>query len=157
MDGILINADTMKSDLSEYDGYYTVEGDTFKDVCKHTGLDKAQWKAYYRWVHTEFMRGETFLQRNPDHSFRYPGGIGFSDPFQRGVKSSPLPPDTKFPLPMGPSWDKIVDSHRVRSNAANEEHAQARTEHQLFLEGIVSALKQSVMARMNVTECVRAC
>jgi hypothetical protein len=24
----------MKSDLSEYDGYYTVEGDTFKDVCK---------------------------------------------------------------------------------------------------------------------------
>eukprot|EP01043_Picozoa_sp_COSAG02_P040615 COSAG02_NODE_3302_length_6981_cov_6.817640_2_plen_124_part_00 len=69
VDGILINADTMLSDLSEYDGYYTVEGDTFKDVCKHTGLDKAQWKAYYRWVHTEFMRGETFLQRNPDHSW----------------------------------------------------------------------------------------
>ena len=98
VDGILINADSMESDLSEYDGYYTVEGDTFKDVCKHTGLDKAQWTAYYRWVHTEFMRGETFLQRNPDHSFRYPGGIGFSDPFQKGVKPSPLPPDTKFPL-----------------------------------------------------------
>ena len=107
----------MKSDLSEYEGYYTVEGDTFKDVCKHTGLDKAQWKAYYKWVHTEFMRGETFLQRNPDDTFRYPGGIGFSDPFQKGVRPSPLPPDTKFPLPRGPSWDKIVDEHRVRSNA----------------------------------------
>jgi hypothetical protein len=31
-------------------------GDTFKDVCKHTGLDKAQWKAYYKWVYSEFMR-----------------------------------------------------------------------------------------------------
>ena len=149
---ILINAETMNDKLKEYDGYYTVAGDTFKEVCRQVGLDRAQWKAYYKWVHSEFMRGATFLQRNPDHTYRYPGGIGFSDPFQKGVKQQPLPPDTKFPLPMGPSWDRIVDSHRVKSNSANEEHQQARYEHQAFLEGMIAALKQSVHVQSNQSE-----
>ena len=149
---ILINADKMKAELAEYDGYYTVAGETFKDVCKQTGLDRAQWKAYYKWVHSEFMRGATFLQRNPDDSYSYPGGIGFADPFQKGVKQQPLPTDTKFPLPMGPAWDKIVDSHRVKSNSANEEHVQARYEHRAFFEGMIAALKQSTHAQTEQSE-----
>lgn len=149
---ILINADKMKSDLGEYDGYYTVAGDTFKDVCRNVGLDKAQWKAYYRWVHSQFMRGDAFLKRNPDDTFKYPGGIGFKDPFQKGVKQTPLPPDTKFPLPMGPEWDKVVDSHRVKSNAANEEHQQALFEQRALFEGMVEALKATVKVQSNQSE-----
>ena len=99
-----------------------------------------KWKAYYKWVNSEFMRGATFLQRNADDSYLYPGGIGFLDPFQKGVKQSPLPTDTKFPLPKGPAWDKVVDAHRVKSNDANDEHLQVRYEQAAMLCGIVSAL-----------------
>jgi hypothetical protein len=149
---ILVDADVVKQNLAEYDGYYTVAGDTFKSVCRNIGLDRAQWKAYYKWVNSEFMRGATFLQRNADDSYLYPGGIGFLDPFQKGVKQSPLPTDTKFPLPKGPAWDKVVDAHRVKSNDANDEHLQVRCEQAAMLCGIVQALSETAKRQANESE-----
>lgn len=149
---MLIDPDVVKTNLTSYDGYYTVAGDTFKDVCRNVGLDKAQWKAYYKWMNAEFMRGATFLQRNPDDTYVYPGGVGFLDPFQKGVKQTPLPPDTKFPVPKGPEWDKMTNAHRVHSNSANEEHAQARFEHQALCEGMIHAIGVSAQAKAHQKE-----
>jgi hypothetical protein len=73
----LVNPEAMKERLYMHDGFYTSHGDTFKDVCSGIGLDKAQWKMYYDWVHEDFMRGEIFLQRDENDQFVYPDGIGF--------------------------------------------------------------------------------
>ena len=149
---ILVNPEMVQKNLIEYDGYYTVAGDTFKSVCRNIGLDRAQWRAYYKWVNSEFMRGATFIQRNSDDTYLYPGGIGFLDPFQKGVKQSPLPIDTKFPLPKGPAWDKVIDANRVKSNDVNEEHVQARYERRALLTGIISALGETARMQANESE-----
>ena len=149
---ILVNPEMVQKNLIEYDGYYTVAGDTFKSVCRNIGLDRAQWRAYYKWVNSEFMRGATFIQRNSDDTYLYPGGIGFLDPFQKGVKQSPLPIDTKFPLPKGPAWDKVIDANRVKSNDVNEEHVQARYERRALLTGIISALGETARMQANGSE-----
>ena len=97
-----IDTEIMKQRLYEHDGYYTSHGDTFKDVCRATGLDKAQWQMYYDWVHEHFMRGETFLQRDENDQFVYADSIGFMNPFKTGSRRKPLPDNVRFPLPQGP-------------------------------------------------------
>ena len=37
--------------LKHCDGYYTQNNDNFKDVCRELGLDRAQWRIYYEYVH----------------------------------------------------------------------------------------------------------
>ena len=81
----LIDNEICKQRLIDHDYYYTVSGDSFKDVCRATNLNKAQWPMYYAWVNEFFMRGEFFLQRNDDDSYTYPDGIGFPNPFKKGV------------------------------------------------------------------------
>ena len=84
---------------------------------------------YYAWVNEFFMRGEFFLQRNDDDSYTYPDGIGFPNPFKKGVsRPFPLPVDTRFPLPKGPLWAKMLQRHSKRSNDLNLEHQLAKQE-----------------------------
>ena len=112
----MIDPDIVEQRLAMHDSYYqyTNDGDTFKDVCIAVKLDKALWSTYYSWVHEEFMRGELFLQRNSEGEYVYPEGIGFQDPFQKGVRYKRLPNDVRFPLPKGPLWVRRLDSIRDR-------------------------------------------
>jgi hypothetical protein len=134
MDGttsILIDAELCKVRMQDHDGYYTSHGDTFKAVCRSVGLDKAQWQMYYDWNHQNFMRGETFLQRTSTDQMKY-AGVGFANPFQKGVRAKPLPDNIKFPLPQGPLWDNIRNKHSDRSNDRNEAHQNAYNEKEMF-------------------------
>ena len=137
---VLIDSDLCKIRLKEHDGYYTSHGDTFKDVCRAIGLNKAQWRMYYAWVHENFMRGATFLSRDDSDEPLYPDGVGFQDPFQKGVRAKPLPDNIKFPLPQGPLWDSVLRKHSDRSNDLNLEHQNARTVKNL----IAAAARQAV-------------
>ena len=105
----------MKERLYMHDGFYTSHGDTFKDVCSGIGLDKAQWKMYYDWVHEDFMRGEIFLQRDENDQFVYPDGIGFQNPFTKGSRRKPLG-EGKRRLTLHPD---LLHSTRTRRPAGN--------------------------------------
>ena len=48
----LIDNEICKQRLIDHDYYYTVSGDSFKDVCRATNLNKAQWPMYYAYVHS---------------------------------------------------------------------------------------------------------
>ena len=87
---------------------------------------------YYDWVHEDFMRGETFLQRDENDQFVYPDGIGFDNPFRKGSRRKPLPDETRFPLPQGPRWEARLFQHSTRSNDHNIAHYNARMEKQMM-------------------------
>ena len=55
-------------------------------------------------------------------AFVYPSGIGFDDPFRKGVrrKPKPLPNDVRFPLPKGPLWEAKLNQHADRSNESRD-------------------------------------
>ena len=120
-----------------HDLYYTHDNDTFKDVCIATKLDKALWQVYYSWVHEEFMRGELFNQRTAAGEYKYPGGVGFQNPFQKGVRYKKLPDDVSFPMPKGPLWERKLDSIREKS-ASNDDSDQISR--QLYRSAYVQAV-----------------
>jgi hypothetical protein len=151
----LIDPVICKERLIEHDYYYTAHDDTFKDVCAATKLDKAQWPMYYQWVNEKFMRGELFLARNDDDSYVYPEGIGFTNPFQKGVgrsKPRPLPNDVRFPLPKGPLWEEMLRRHSKYSNDLNLEHQNAKQENYLLHAAAVQAIIDTEKIRHFETE-----
>ena len=135
-----IDTETMKQRLYEHDGYYTSHGDTFKDVCSGIGLDKAQWKMYYDWVHEHFMRGEMFLKRDEHDQFVYAESIGFQNPFRHGSRRKSLPDNVRFPLPQGPLWEAKLFQHNKRSDDMNVEHYNAQADKQMMSAAIAQAM-----------------
>ena len=108
--------------LAEIDGvYYCEDNENFKTVCAHLGLDKAQWKAYYDFVHMEYMCGEVFKDRK-----KFPNvGSGFNYPFAKGGgrKTHRFNLGKRFPVPhKDPLWKKRIDMMNEKSDEANDEH-----------------------------------
>jgi hypothetical protein len=119
----LIDKDIREERLESADLYYCEDKETFPSVCAGIGLDKSLWNTYYDFVHTQFMMGELFKQKQ-----KYPGGSGFNHPFQKGVKKPSFEKDKRFPLPCGELWDKHIGKHKTRSNNANLAHELAYLE-----------------------------
>ena len=136
----LTDAAVCKARLGMHDAYYTSHGDTFKDVCVATKLDKSQWPMYYTWVHENFMRGEIFLERDADDQYIYPDSVGFQNPFQKGVRRKPLPDDTRFPMPKGPLWEAQLWKHCKHSNDLNIDHYNAKQEKRMLHSAAVQAM-----------------
>ena len=93
---------------SSFQGLSTMACDCNSVCCAATTIRSLR-SMYYTWVHENFMRGETFLRRDSNDKPIYPQGVGFQDPFHKGVRAKPLPDNTKVPLPQGPMWDSLLN------------------------------------------------
>jgi hypothetical protein len=153
----MIDSDIVKQRLSLHDHYYTSHGDTFKDVCIATKLDKAQWPMYYSWVHENFMRGETFLKRDDDDNFVYPDAVGFQNPFEKGTRRKPLKDNIRFPMPQGPLWEAKKQQHSQRSNDLNLEHYNAKQEKRMMQSAAVQAVYDTSKHRRTESQSAIYC
>ena len=101
--------------------YHCAENENFRTVCVNLGLDKAQWPAYYSFVHQEYMCGEVFKNKK-----KFPNvGSGFNYPFSKGGggKTHRFSLGKRFPIPhIDPLWKKRIDMMNEKSNEANDEH-----------------------------------
>lgn len=148
----LVDSTVMKARLYLHDGYYTSHGDTFKDVCSAIGIDKAQWRMYYDWVHENFMRGELFLIRDEHDNCVYPEGIGFQNPFRSGSRRKPLPDNVRFPIPQGPLWAKELEKHSKHSNDLNVEHYNAKQNKRMMHSAMVQAVYDTAKHRSKESQ-----
>ena len=139
-------------ELEQVNGvYFCDDNDTFIDVCENVlAEDKQLWPAYYQFNHTEFMNGHMFKQKK-GKNYKYPGGFGFKNPFQKGVSRRSLEKfneDMRFPLPVGRLWNKMLAEHREKSNNNNTEHLLKSLETEAF--------RAAAMKAQEMAECVRA-
>ena len=127
----------IRADLEDDDNVYiTQDNDKFADVCKGIGLNHAQWKAYYQWIHQNYMMGSLFR-----HTKKYPGGVGFADPFSSSAKKVRFDEGVRFPLPTGESWNNHLERfHTARSNDNNDEHKLSKLENDSYRTAMMNAL-----------------
>ena len=60
----------------------------------------------------ELLMGSLFR-----HTKKYPGGVGFADPFSSSAKKVRFDEGVRFPLPTGESWNNHLERfHTARSN-----------------------------------------
>ena len=130
--------------------YITMDKDKFSDVCKGTGLNHAQWPAYYRWIHENYMMGSLFRQGK-----KYPGGIGFADPFGSSAKKVHFDEGVRFPLPIGKSWSDFIEKHhREKSNALNNEHMMSKMTNDAYRTAALRALALHKDVRADESDAV---
>jgi hypothetical protein len=138
--------------LEENDGvYFCEENDNFKTVCAHLGLDKAQWRAYYDLVHTEYMCGEVFKDKKKYANV----GSGFNYPFTKGggAKTHRFAEGKRFPIPhKDPLWKKMIDKMNEKSNEANDEHTLKALETHCFRMAAWTAKEMTEQIRVHDDE-----
>jgi len=97
--------------------YSCKEGETFFNVCDSVGLQLELRRTYYRWLGDGYGQfGEEWDASNPERQgiyFNYPWGRGRKTIFRSG---------TIFPIPIGSSWNTVVNDIHKRDLQSNTQH-----------------------------------
>ena len=108
--------------IEGFDGSYikTTNNDTFFDICRKMGINKAQWRQYYEWIQQYF----NFGHQHDDSK----DGLHFKNPWSgktKATRPSRFDANVQFPVPSGSSWDGMKALHTRKSNTWNPEHTRA--------------------------------
>lgn len=97
--------------------YSCKEGENFFNVCDSIGLQVHLRRTYYAWLGDGYGQfGEEWDSSNPSRH-----GIYFNFPWGRGRKTI-FRSGTKFPMPIGDSWNKVLSDLHAKDLQSNIHH-----------------------------------
>ena len=105
----------------DFDAYVTQSDDTWATILKHTGVTVRQQRAFLRWLQKYFNIGSS---KECKAAEKLNSGTWFKSPIGGKQTRSrwSVPEGTIIPIPSGPEWDTIIQSHIDKEKSLRTEH-----------------------------------